>query len=504
MPSINDLPTELLDAIVTALCGDHEPQEHPITCCVHRWYEWAPVEKQPPLLCDRQRQASLRSLCLTSRRFHAVTLPHLYHHLQPSSNWWRLAQTLALRPELARQVRSLRFEGKKQEPDDVDPWVWEDPHLRPLYEARRAEYLETCPEQLCWPGFGPAWQDGYEKKDDARRMTEFENCFETGHNLSLSLFTSMLPNLETLVATVGFAVAFRFNKPGSLPRLRHIHLYPDKYEWMIAVRRVLPRLFAAANESLESIILEYCSEHSRWTGRVYPDLRAFDAQRRLSAKEEALRKPASCKEERNSESREELGSDEDLDSDESSEEDGESEEGGQMAEQTVVQAQEEEEEHEEEDSAAEENSESEGEEGESENGGQGWVMGQQDQDQEEDDEDEHEEYPSGGPYSFICPRVAHLTLIDWTLHKSLLRHMLTSFPNVTHLHVQVLGPKRDEIYSLYNGFLYHQWSTLPELAEFFRRRSSTALKLQSFVFEPTHSYENWEWYCSEEEAKELR
>ncbi|KAL2269222.1 hypothetical protein VTJ83DRAFT_4068 [Remersonia thermophila] len=281
MLALSDLPTELLDAIVTALCGDNEPQEHPITCCVHSWYEDTPVEEQPPVLCDRQRQASLRSLCLTSRRIYAVALPHLYHHLQPSSNWWRLVQTLAIHPHLASCVRSLRLDDEDQPPHDVESWVWEDPILRPLYEVRRAEYLEACPDELDEPAFGPAWEDGYEQKDDARRMTEFEHCFDMDHNLALSLLTSMLPNLETLVATVGFAVAFRFNKPGSLPRLRNIHLSPNRRQWTIDVRRTLQRLFAAVNESLENVILEYCSEHSSWNGRVYPAQRALDFQAKL-------------------------------------------------------------------------------------------------------------------------------------------------------------------------------------------------------------------------------
>jgi hypothetical protein len=282
--TIHDLPTELLDSIASLLCGDHLPNDHTLDCPVHWSKPYPGIREKPlPFLCSRQRQATLRSLCLASRRLHTIALPHLYHHLVPAKDWWRLARTLAARPELGRYARSLRLDDRTREPDEDDPaekrGVWEDEALRSAYEAKRQEYLNTCDEKrVGWLD----WDYGLEVRQMAELLTRFEHFLRGKYDLYAAFLVSMLPNLEMLVAPVYHQVGFRFCKPRSLPRLREVYLFP--YGSVLDLQRGVRRLmFAAHRETLEKVTLEYPTEH--WFFR--PSSPTREAQR---DEEELLKK----------------------------------------------------------------------------------------------------------------------------------------------------------------------------------------------------------------------
>ncbi|KAL2269213.1 hypothetical protein VTJ83DRAFT_4059 [Remersonia thermophila] len=247
-----DLPNELLEAIVAAICRDRNPDLDRSTCLDRNSCDCPPApplgQNAPP--CHRRLKATLTALCLTSRRLSAVATRHLYHHLEQPYLWMKLVPTLATRPDLARHVRSLRWvnAGARFINGSDYGFSGDNAILVELFEKRRAQYLAAC------PSYG-------ETRDQAAREVTFEQLFFRDSDLVLSLIASMLPNLEALAIHPAGSQDLRFNKPGSLPRLRHLHL--GACFWMTDAERV----FAAAGHNLETVVLEMEYYYESSSGR---------------------------------------------------------------------------------------------------------------------------------------------------------------------------------------------------------------------------------------------
>ncbi|KAL1840166.1 hypothetical protein VTJ49DRAFT_740 [Mycothermus thermophilus] len=251
MPTLNSLPNEILGLIASAICRERQTDPRIISCnaisdCPPDGHHDHP-DTGHGFPCDRQRLRALRSLCLTSRRFHAVALPHLYHHVEVA-DWSLLARTLAARPDLAAHTRALHFPGVSQPAHEE---VMSDRHLRAAFLRRRRAYsIYACVN---------FFDDHYL---DEMAEVSLDNLFQGEANLTLALLTSLLPNLETLHAVISYGPVFRFCTPGSLPRLRHVRLdYPayslDGFWVRMDLAMVVP-LFCAARDNLETIFLESC------------------------------------------------------------------------------------------------------------------------------------------------------------------------------------------------------------------------------------------------------
>ncbi|KAL1837884.1 hypothetical protein VTJ49DRAFT_3288 [Mycothermus thermophilus] len=287
MATLSTLPIELLDAIVTVICRERTNYDGNVTIprCVHACCSLPALPPAPPGESQQdsaqrveewnyQRQFALASLCLTSRRLHSVALPHLYHHPKPTAKWWLLVRTLVARPDLAAHARSLEFHvperlSLKREVDQKQEQAARDPLLRAAFLKRRRAYLATLHRGPTVCRTDRRMRSLHHRDLESRRYeSEVVNLetlfwppmsFEYGyHHLPWDLLLSLLPNLEVLTASIGWAPAFRFCKPGSLPHLQHIDLsYRGECCWDSNAMRLdwAVRLFRAAGDRLESVDL---------------------------------------------------------------------------------------------------------------------------------------------------------------------------------------------------------------------------------------------------------
>ncbi|KAL1837888.1 hypothetical protein VTJ49DRAFT_3292 [Mycothermus thermophilus] len=184
---------------------------------------------------DRSCYAALKSLCLTSRRFHSVAICRLYRHLKCRQKWWLLARTLVARPDLAAHARLLEYghsqhnhlaPRKGAELDELK----RDGLLVAAFLRRRRAYLATL-QQTSDGASDDAADDGtfeddtfnddgsddnstvcteISLKEDESENVCLENLFKTQHNLPLDLITSLLSNLESLNVWIWPGPAFRF------------------------------------------------------------------------------------------------------------------------------------------------------------------------------------------------------------------------------------------------------------------------------------------------------
>jgi hypothetical protein len=250
MATLSDLPTEILDAIVSLICRDLATGPC-LGTCQHSDSDPPPVlpPQGRPSEDNSQRFAALRALCLTSRRLNVVALPHLYHHVEASQHrWWLLGNTLVARPDLADNVRSFYFAARSGDcpgSRKKNKEATRDRRLRAAFLRRRQAYLDTLPYE---PGQNWSWIS--------------LNSLQRGdRNLHLDLLLSLLPNLETLKFHLNYGRSFRFCTPGSLPRLRHIDASFTDGDWQFdetlsdgEITNLAP-LLRAARDSLESMVL---------------------------------------------------------------------------------------------------------------------------------------------------------------------------------------------------------------------------------------------------------
>ncbi|KAL2264721.1 hypothetical protein VTJ83DRAFT_7231 [Remersonia thermophila] len=231
MGTINDLPNELLDAILRELSLGHA-------------------------------HGTLKSLCLASRRLHSVAIPHLYRHLVVPTKWLHLARTLVARPDLAAHGRSLHtrclygyYRERRIKEEDKD--TIHDPRLRAAFLKRRRVYLAGLPKSYqCYSDDDGDDPYAHPTRSNQWDLVTFGILLDGDHNLPLDLITSLLPNLETIDAWIDGGAAFRFCTPGSLPRLRRVLLnyVGDSCFHSEGMRLdILVNLFRAAGNSLARV-----------------------------------------------------------------------------------------------------------------------------------------------------------------------------------------------------------------------------------------------------------
>ncbi|KAK0736668.1 hypothetical protein B0T21DRAFT_411820 [Apiosordaria backusii] len=102
MARFQDMPLELVTMIVEQLCYHGEPShEHQCHC------------RSIPCNCDPHESsigsdnATLASLCLTSKLLNDIATKHLYHNPDCETRWPLLARTLIARQDLAQQVQQF-------------------------------------------------------------------------------------------------------------------------------------------------------------------------------------------------------------------------------------------------------------------------------------------------------------------------------------------------------------------------------------------------------------
>jgi hypothetical protein len=481
---ITDLPNELLDAIVSFIC-DHGEFDASFKSCVFPGHDCQ--------ICDRQRQAALKALCLTSRRFHTVALPHLYHHLSPNARWWSLLRTLAHRPNLGHYARSLCWTENRSMPDaSTSQELRQDSALVDLFNTRREEYFATCPRTS---------RTAYtESRVVAESLVHFRHLLEFQHSVPTDFLTSILPNLEVLAVPVDIFYSFRFCRPGSLPRLRHVHLR-SLVEGEGVSAFWSNRLFAAARDSLQSVVIltRYHKPHT---------LRGAEATSESEDQGEVLEQEHDSEEE---EEREE----EEADGEEEEEEEGEQVADNELGESVSplgsADENEKDTEMEEQDQIEEEEHVEQVSDSDSQPDSEPEPVSELDEEEEEETEEQaqerqreweaaqriaRQEYAEEiARYSFTVPSMTHLTILSSLGDPRHLTGFLEMFPNTTHIRLRIN-----------NEFNYpFAWHFLPGA---WRNRFSSAWKdcvpgLQVFTIEVTRKYRSWYRSWSREELSEL-
>lgn len=206
MARFTALPVELVEGIVGELCLFCSPPRHDTQC-----------SRNPFCRClsddhpgRRDGLAALASLCLTSRQLNSMATRHLYHRPRCDDKWWLLAATLLAHPDLADFVAELNVNS----PGPVH-------------------------HQGCAPEVVAYFKDQFQTFADA--MGQAGNEFDSGplddgdsfsgsHNVPVDILVTLCPNLQRLDVPVSYFEIFRFCRPRSLLRLRHVALSHEDSE----------------------------------------------------------------------------------------------------------------------------------------------------------------------------------------------------------------------------------------------------------------------------------
>ncbi|KAK4223529.1 hypothetical protein QBC38DRAFT_46735, partial [Podospora fimiseda] len=182
MAIINNLPLEMVQVIVDAIC----PR------------------------CNQRSRRSMRDvhtivdLARTSKLFNQLATPHLYHR-PPLHKWPLLARTLIDRPDLARHVKQLLV--PQQTPERACDF-WEDRlWMKCGFPPQLVAYLDCQVNRL-----------GFE--DDL-------------HPDYISILASLCPNLEKLEFQDEEKMGgpyFPFCRPNSLQNLKKVNMSPPPYD----------------------------------------------------------------------------------------------------------------------------------------------------------------------------------------------------------------------------------------------------------------------------------
>jgi len=129
---------------------------------------------------------------------------HLYHRLDCDDKWWLLAATLLARPDLAQFVAELRVDS----PSAVD-----HRDCAPEVVAYFKDQFQTFTDAMGAAG----------KVFDSGPLDDDDN-FSGSHNVPGDILVTLCPDLERLDASVAYFEIFRFCRPQSLLRLRHVVL----------------------------------------------------------------------------------------------------------------------------------------------------------------------------------------------------------------------------------------------------------------------------------------
>ncbi|KAK0642957.1 hypothetical protein B0T16DRAFT_459152 [Cercophora newfieldiana] len=118
MPALPNLPIEILETILEALCSPD--------------YAWDGGDLATP-------SQTLVSLSQSCQVLHDLTAQHLYRHPEPNN--WLLTRTLITRPDLAQLVRRLWLEHDYDD-SDIPPEV-SDFYVRRIDEGNTASNTDT-------------------------------------------------------------------------------------------------------------------------------------------------------------------------------------------------------------------------------------------------------------------------------------------------------------------------------------------------------------------------
>jgi hypothetical protein len=368
---LTDLPNELIEAIVAALCGDLDASPGTLASGINPGHGC--------LSCDRTRLAALNALCRTSRLFYEISLPHLYHRVSPGSNCRMLLRTLVTRPDLAQHVRSLCWVGMGcyRPLAAIREELQNDKAVVGAFVDRMEEFLATLPPEV-------------RREFEGNAERELGLFLRHYTNIPLDIAITFLPNIETLIAELDQAPIFLFCSPGMLPRLRQLYLSYSDVRGVLRMWMIL-RLLEATRDSLETVVLQMCDT------KIQPYLFPFrwDA---YDDQFEALDVP--------------------------------------------------------------------------------------------------EEPTKLGYFKFTVPNVTRLAIRDWILDHRVLRLMFATFPNIAHLHFQIVGPRclgRNDR-CLQNPL---HW-----IAAVFRSPDCVP-KLRCFVLEVEETFDTWEKWWNESTSRSL-
>ncbi|KAK5662260.1 hypothetical protein OQA88_8165 [Cercophora sp. LCS_1] len=205
MPSLKDLPNELVVRTAESLCT-HCTSPAGTRLCPDDCLDVSPhcgSRSTNPQEIVKASSAALSALRLVSRRFREIATRILYHRPSTSKRWL-LARTLINRPDLALHVKSLVFPEAFTDPADVASIPDE---VKEYYRAKISEYANSLD--------GP---DGF-INELARRWggsDSFNVLVEGNDFYHVTLLASLCANVEVVEAVAGSVEGFHFSAPGSL------------------------------------------------------------------------------------------------------------------------------------------------------------------------------------------------------------------------------------------------------------------------------------------------
>lgn len=218
MPSLQDLPSEILLRIIESFCLHCTPIPV-LQCrsgclavsshCCHRGVAYRCAIEDSSFV--------LAALCLTSRHLHNLTIRPLYHR-PCTKNWWLLARTLLSRPDLASHVKHLCFPEFFEYPDslsDVPDTVLS------YYKTNVDAYAATLRPH---------------DADEFWRLLAMDDPLVDGNtNYPMTILTSLCPAVEHVEGVMMYGAAFEFCKPGSMPKLKTLEVVHYDTEGGIAM-----------------------------------------------------------------------------------------------------------------------------------------------------------------------------------------------------------------------------------------------------------------------------
>jgi len=205
--SLDKLPVLILIGIVEALCPHCTPQGAS--------YE------------DGPRVCALAALARCSWTLNNVATSTLYHQPLPYPPL-SLIRTLSQKPELCRHVKNLYCDD---DPGDI---------LDELTDDNKTTLLQLAAKYNSASAFPSPWDDGTE--------TTLTELLEEETAVFLDgLLIAMCPNIEDLFVSLGYGARFPFSLPGTLPRLKHLHIAHADTELGTDVHRARDLIAAAPN-----------------------------------------------------------------------------------------------------------------------------------------------------------------------------------------------------------------------------------------------------------------
>jgi hypothetical protein len=218
--SLDRLPITVLTGIVEALCPHCTPDPTPAQS---RRY-WSAYDGVVFSSADTSRTQSLAALARCSWTLNNVATPALYH--QPKARL-SLIRSLDQKPELCRHITNLYFDnavGNFNTPSEQDKSM-----LLRLAANHSPAQLQILDENHGGLRAAADW------------LEEDTDLFLEG------LLIAMCPRIRDLFVPCGSGAQFPLSKPGTLPRLEHLHIAHTDTELGTTVRRAASLLAAAPN-----------------------------------------------------------------------------------------------------------------------------------------------------------------------------------------------------------------------------------------------------------------